>query len=70
MDERSREAGLALKRRKARYPFAFPGLRADAFFPGSNIPRPIYRDIRLYPKYFGIKKRLPRILRKKRHARV
>jgi hypothetical protein len=52
------------------YPFAYPGLRADVFFPGSNIPRPIYRDIRLYPKYFGIKKKLPRKLREKRHARV
>jgi hypothetical protein len=70
VDERSREVGLVRKKRKAKYPFAFPGLRADVFFPGSNIPRPIYRDIRLYPKYFGIKKKLPRKLREKRHARV
>ena len=48
----------------------YPDLRADVYFPGSNIPRSIYRDIRLYPKYFGIKKKFPRILRKKRHARV
>ena len=70
MDERSREVGLARKKRRAKYPFAYPGLRSDIFFPGSNIPRPIYRDIRLYPRFFGIKKRLPRILRKKRRARV
>lgn len=70
VDERSREAGLVRKKRKAKYTFAYPGLKADIIFPGSNIPRPIYRDIRLYPKYFGIKKKFPRMLRIKRRARV
>jgi len=28
----------------------------DAYFPRTNVPRPIYEDVRRYPKFFGKKK--------------
>ena len=55
---------LVRKRRKSRYPFAFPGLVSDCYFPGSNIPRPIFRDVREYPQYFKVKKKRPRYMKR------
>jgi len=56
---------LVRKKRKSRYPFAFPGIISDCYFPGSNIPRPVFKDVREHPRYFGIKKKRPRYLMKK-----
>lgn len=35
-----------------RYPLAFPKGERDAYFPFSNIPRPIHDDVSNYPEYF------------------
>ena len=60
-------SGLKKKKRpKRRYPFAFPGLTPDIYFPFTNIPRPIYKGLRDYPQYFGIKEKKPRYLKKKK----
>jgi len=40
-----------------------PEGRMDAYFPRTNIPRPIYEDVQRYPKFFKQKKR--KDLRKK-----
>ena len=34
-----------------------PDPEGDIYFPRSNIPRPVYRDIRVHPRFFGIRKR-------------
>jgi len=34
-----------------------PSPEGDIYFPRSNIPRPVYRDIRRHPRFFGIKKK-------------
>jgi hypothetical protein len=47
-----------------------PEGRMDAYFPRTNVPRPIYEDVRRYPKFFGKKKRkfdnTTKVKRKKR----
>ena len=52
-------AGIRImrKRWKPRYPLASPDPKGDIYFPRSNIPRPIHRDIREYPEYFKKKTR-------------
>ncbi len=40
-----------VKEKVPRYPLSFPGER-DAYFPFSNIPRPIHDDVNNYPVYF------------------
>jgi len=40
-----------VKEKTPRYPQAFPGER-DAYFPRTDIPRPIHDDVRNYPEYF------------------
>jgi len=40
-----------VKEKVPRYPLAFPKER-DAYFPFSNIPRPIHDDVNNYPEYF------------------
>ena len=40
-----------VKEKTPRYPLSFPGER-DAYFPFSNIPRPIHDDVNNYPEYF------------------
>jgi hypothetical protein len=40
-----------VKERAPRYPLAFPKER-DAYFPFSDIPRPIHDDVSSYPEYF------------------
>jgi len=34
-----------------------PDPGGDIYFPRSNIPRPVYRDVREHSMFFGIKKR-------------
>ena len=45
------------KKRRGKYPAAFPSLNPDCWFPRSNMPRPVFRDMRKYPGYFRIKKK-------------
>jgi len=40
-----------VKEKVPRYPLAFPRER-DAYFPFSDIPRPIHDDVNNYPEYF------------------
>jgi len=58
------------KKEKAKYPLVPPEGRMDAYFPRTNVPRPIYEDVRRYPKFFGKKKRkfdnTTKVKRKKR----
>ena len=51
---------------KIRYPSASPSLRKDAYFPFTDIPRPIFRDTRLYPRFFNIKKKKTWLEKKQR----
>jgi hypothetical protein len=44
------------KREKPKYPMVPPEGRADIYYPRTNIPRPIYEDVRRYPGFFGRKK--------------
>ena len=39
------------------YPAASPSGKKDPYFPFSGLPRPIFRDMRLFPKFFRIKKK-------------
>jgi hypothetical protein len=41
-----------VKEKVPRYPLSFPKER-DAYFPFSNIPRPIHDDVNNYPEYFN-----------------
>lgn len=45
------------KKEKAKYPLAPPEGRMDVYFPRTNIPRPIYEDVRKYPEAFGKRKK-------------
>jgi hypothetical protein len=45
------------KKEKPKYPLVPPEGRMDAYFPRTNIPRPIYEDVQRYPEFFGKKKR-------------
>jgi hypothetical protein len=45
------------KRKKPKYPLVPPEGRMDAYFPRTNIPRPIYEDMQRYPEFFGRKKK-------------
>lgn len=40
-----------VKEKMPRYPLSFPDER-DAYFPFSNIPRPLHDDVNNYPEYF------------------
>jgi hypothetical protein len=44
------------KRAKPKYPMVPPEGRMDVYYPRTNIPRPIYEDVRRYPEFFGRKK--------------
>jgi hypothetical protein len=44
--------------RKAKYPAASPSGRKDPYFPYTDIPRPIFRDVRRFPKFFKVKKKM------------
>jgi hypothetical protein len=56
------------KKRRGKYPAAFPSLGTDCYFPKSDIPRPVFRDFRKYPRYFRIKMKQPfRVKRLKKH---
>jgi hypothetical protein len=39
-------------KRKKQYPQVLLDGYDDIYFPRTNIPRPLYRDIRKHPKYF------------------
>lgn len=43
--------------KRPKYPAMSPDPGGDIYFPRSNIPRPVYRDVREHPIFFGIKKR-------------
>jgi len=43
--------------KRPKYPAMSPDPGGDIYFPRSNIPRPVYRDVREHPMFFGIKKR-------------
>jgi len=45
------------KGEKPKYPLVPPKGRADVYFPRTDIPRPIYEDVRRYPEFFKPKKR-------------
>ncbi|MEM3696858.1 MAG: hypothetical protein QXQ94_05045 [Candidatus Bathyarchaeia archaeon] len=45
------------KKEKPKYPLVPPEGRMDAYFPRTNIPRPVHEDVRRYPEFFGKKKR-------------
>jgi hypothetical protein len=45
------------KKEKPKYPLVPPEGRMDAYFPRTNVPRPIYEDVQRYPEFFGKKKR-------------
>lgn len=44
------------KRAKTKYPIVPPEGRMDAYFPRTDIPRPIYEDADQYPEFFKKKK--------------
>ena len=58
------------KKRRGKYPAAFPSLAPDCWFPRSDMPRPVFRDMRRYPGYFGIRRRLPHRAKKLRKFAV
>jgi len=41
-----------VKEKAPRYPLAFPKGERDAYFPYTDIPRPIHDDVSNYPEYF------------------
>lgn len=43
--------------RKSKYPAASPSGKKDPYFPYTDIPRPVFRDVRLFPKFFKVKKK-------------
>lgn len=43
--------------KRPKYPAISPNPRGDIYFPRSNIPRPVYKDMRIHPRFFGIKKK-------------
>lgn len=45
---------------KPKYPLVPPEGRTDIYFPRTDIPRPIHRDVRQYPDYFKKKKKKTR----------
>jgi len=45
------------KGEKPRYPLVPPEGRTDIYFPRTDIPRPIYEDLRRYPQFFKHKRR-------------
>jgi len=45
------------KGEKPKYPLVPPEGQADVYFPRTDIPRPIYEDVRQYPEFFKPKKR-------------
>ncbi len=45
------------RKTKSRYPMASPSGKKDSYFPFTDIPRPVFRDIRLHPKFFKVKKK-------------
>jgi hypothetical protein len=44
------------KGQKPKYPMVPPEGQPDIYSPRTNIPRPIYEDVRRYPDFFGRKK--------------
>jgi len=46
-----------IRGRKPRYPLAYPGRERDPYFPWSDIPRPVYEDVREHPDFFEKRKR-------------
>jgi len=45
------------KGKKPKYPLVPPEGRTDIYFPRTDIPRPIYEDVRRYPEYFESKRK-------------
>jgi hypothetical protein len=43
-------------RLKRKYPLVPPEGRPDIYSPRTNIPRPVYEDVRRYPKFFKKKR--------------
>ena len=50
----------ARKGMRTRYPMASPDPKGDIYFPRSNIPRPVHRDLREHPEYFEKRKKKTR----------
>jgi hypothetical protein len=42
---------------KPKYPMVPPEGKTDAYFPRTDIPRPVYEDARRYPAFFGRRKK-------------
>jgi hypothetical protein len=55
---------------KPKYPMAFPEGKSDIYFPRSNIPRPIYEDVRRHPDFFGVKKKVHELTKKMRKKKT
>jgi len=45
------------KGKKPKYPLVPPEGQTDIYFPRTDIPRPIYEDVRRYPGFFKPKKK-------------
>ncbi len=45
------------KVRRLKYPATSPSGEKDPYFPFTDIPRPIFRDVRLHPAFFHVKKK-------------
>jgi len=52
--------------RGTKYPSMSPNPKGDLYFPRSSIPRPVYRDIQENPRFFGVKKKKPHVMRRAR----
>ena len=58
-NERKKEAKKyrIKKKKRAKYPAISPSGKKDSYFPFTDIPRPVFRDLRLFPQFFGVKKK-------------
>ena len=45
------------RKRRSKYPATSPSGSKDSYFPFTDIPRPVFRDVRLFPKFFKVKKK-------------
>jgi hypothetical protein len=57
------------KRIRPKYPIIPPEGRTDIYFPRTDIPRPIYEDVRRYPKFFRKEKQRGKAERQERMKR-
>jgi len=65
MTERTKKA----RKPKNRYPASSPSGQKDPYFPFTDIPRPIFRDVRLFPKFFNVKKRKTWLEKQQKYSR-